>query len=78
MFKEIEAHNPEAAARIDSELEVTANMGDTKALVEELSKLADKRLDDLEAKRRQLHDKHRKIFREEAMKRYERTHRKEG
>lgn len=78
MFKEIEVHNPEEAARIDSELQATANMGDLKPLGEELSKLADKRLDDLEDKRRQLHEKHRKLFREEAMKRYERTHRKEG
>lgn len=32
MFKEIEAHNPKEAARINSELEALVNMGDIKAL----------------------------------------------
>ena len=32
MFNEIEAHNPEEAARINSELEALVNMGDIKAL----------------------------------------------
>ncbi|GAJ16247.1 unnamed protein product, partial [marine sediment metagenome] len=36
MFKDIEVHNPEQAARINSELEAVVNMGDIKALVEDM------------------------------------------
>jgi len=39
MFKEFEAHYPEEAARIESELEAIVNMGDIKALVEYIDHL---------------------------------------
>lgn len=40
MFKEIEVHNPEQAARLESELEVIVNMGNLKPLVEETNRLS--------------------------------------
>ena len=39
MFKEIEAQNPEEAARIESELQAIVDMGDITALVEEINNL---------------------------------------